>query len=143
MGRLATSNCLHQYDLMFTAMSSFLSRGYFAIYSLLEQKICPRGLPAYNKSKPLLWLLLTVGPVLNMRFLLEYVFFRNDRHCDGCTDVKRGGVLTMFGVFLSLAIMISDSWVSPRDAPAPATARRLWQGLLAYAVLTVIVAIIQ
>ena len=128
---------------MFTAMSCFLSRGYFAIYSLLEQKICPRDLPSYNKSKPLLWLLLTVGPVLNVRFLLEYVFFRDDRHCDGCTDFKRQGVLTVFGVFLSLAIMISDSWASPRYAPAPATARRLWQGLLAYAVLTMAVAILQ
>jgi hypothetical protein len=128
---------------MFAAMGRLFSRGYFAIYYLLEQKICPRDIPFSHKSKPLLWLLLTVGPVLNVRFLLEYVFFRNDRHCDGCTEFKRQGVLIVFGIFLSLAIMFSDGSVSSSDAPAPATARRLWWGLLAYAVLSSVVAIVQ
>jgi quinol-cytochrome oxidoreductase complex cytochrome b subunit len=128
---------------MFAGMGRWFTRYYFAIYSLLEQKICPRDTPSLHKSKPFLWLLLTVGPVLNIRFLLEYVFFRDDRHCDGCTDFKREGVLVVFGVFLSLAIMLTDSCTSPSDAPAPVTTRRLWWWLLAYAVLSILVAIVQ
>lgn len=124
-------------------MVRYLTQLYFAIYYLLEQKICPKPRSYADRSKVFLWLVLTAGPVLNVRFLLEYVFFRDARHCDGCTEFKRQGVLLVVGIFISFGIMLSDMYASPSDAPTPVAARRLWWGLLTYAVLSTSVALMQ
>jgi quinol-cytochrome oxidoreductase complex cytochrome b subunit len=124
-------------------MVRYLTQLYFAIYYLLERKICSKPRLYSDKSKVFLWLVLTAGPVLNVRFLLEYVFFRDARHCDGCTEFKRQGVLLVVGIFISFLIMLSDMYTSPSDAPTPAIGQRLWWGLLAYEVFSVLVALMQ
>lgn len=115
-----------------------LTKGYFRFFKILKNyhiALNPGSMVGVSKSVDTAFFV-SVLQALNLKFLLQYLFFADRRGCQGCNAFHRQGILIVAGCF----ILFGNMWIfrnqgEGKSAITPHRAEKL--GIVLYIILSI------